>query len=354
MGIKTTYWTVSADQPEPEIIQRAAEIIINGGLVAFPTETVYGLGADGTNPQAVRRIFAAKGRPSDNPLILHVACKDEVLGLATEVNAQARQLMQLFWPGPLTLVLPKKPCVPEEVTAGLDTVAIRMPRHPVALALIAASGVPIAAPSANLSGYPSPTTGRHVYEDLAGRIEAVLDSGETGVGLESTVLDLSGPIPVILRPGGVTREELTAVLGTVIVDQGLSDPRQKPKAPGMKYVHYSPRAEVVLIHGPREQNALKIRELVTAYADKGKKIGLLLTRETWRHLPDLKGQVAYAQDLGSCARLEEIAHLLYRELRNCDEARADVVFTETYPEEGIGAALMNRLLKAAGYKVIDS
>ncbi len=351
--METNFWAVSAERPEQNLIIQAAAIIKSGGLVAFPTETVYGLGADGLNPEAVRRIFTAKGRPSDNPLILHVARQDEVYRLAAQVNEQAEKLMRRFWPGPLTLVLPKAPCIPDEVTAGLDTVALRMPRHPVALALIAASGVPIAAPSANRSGYPSPTTGRHVYTDLAGRIEAVLESGPTGVGLESTVLDLSGDVPSILRPGGITREELAAVLGKVMVDPGLLDPRQKPKAPGMKYTHYSPRAEVMLLNGSREQNALKIRELVAESAQKGQKIGLLLTSETWQYLRDLQENVGYVRDLGSCTHLEDIAHVLYSELRNCDLAQVELIYTETYQAEGIGAALMNRLLKSAGYKVIN-
>lgn len=390
--METLFWTVSAEKPEQDIIKQAAGIIRRGGLVAFPTETVYGLGADGLNPAAVRRIFAAKGRPSDNPLILHVARQEEVFRLAAEVKEQAQELMRRFWPGPLTLVLPKAACIPDEVTAGLDTVAVRMPRHPVALALIAAAGVPIAAPSANRSGYPSPTTGQHVYGDLAGRIEAVLESGPTGVGLESTVLDLSGDVPAILRPGGITREELAAVLGTVLIDPGLLDPRQKPKAPGMKYTHYAPRAAVYLLSGPsRERKALKIQELVWESARKGEKVGLLLTSETWQCLRDLPacperqdsprgldaqhlpadnplptrthcvaGQdglpenVAYARDLGSRSHLEEIAHVLYGELRNCDAAQVDLIYTETYQEEGLGAALMNRLLKSAGYKVINT
>lgn len=362
--METVFWTVSAEKPEQDIIKQAAEIIRRGGLVAFPTETVYGLGADGLNPEAVRRIFTAKGRPSDNPLILHVARQEEVFCLAAEVKEQAQELMRRFWPGPLTLVLPKADCIPDEVTAGLDTVAVRMPRHPVALALIAAGGAPLAAPSANRSGYPSPTTGRHVYADLAGRIEAVLESGPTGVGLESTVLDLSGEVPAILRPGGITREELQAVLGTVMIDPGLLDPRQKPKAPGMKYTHYAPRAAVYLLRGPsREKKALKIRELVGESARKGEKVGLLLTSETWqcfrdlsasRQRQDLPENVTYARDLGSSAHLEEIAHVLYGELRNCDAAEVDLIYTETYQEEGLGAALMNRLLKSAGYKIIDT
>lgn len=359
--METKFWSVAAENPEQELIRQAAAIIRSGGLVAFPTETVYGLGADGLNPQAVRRIFAAKGRPVDNPLILHVAKQEEVFRLARQVDERAQKLMTLFWPGPLTLVLPKATQIPAEVTAGLDTVALRMPRHPVALALIEASGVPLAAPSANRSGYPSPTTGRHVYADLGGRIEAVLESGPTGVGLESTVLDLSGEVPVILRPGGITQEDLAAVLGTVLLDPGLHDPQQTPKAPGMKYKHYAPRAEVILLNGTPTKVASKIRELVINYQQQGKKVGVLLTTETWQSLKGLGlasdsdlAPIVYGRELGSCTHLEEIARVLYSELRNCDIAEVDVVLTETYREEGLGVALMNRLLKSAGYKVINT
>lgn len=355
--METKFWQVSAEQPDLQIIEQAAAFIRQGRLVAFPTETVYGLGADGLNPEAVKKIFLAKGRPSDNPLILHIAESTDVLRLAREVEGDLRipQLIKHFWPGPLTLVLPKQKIIPGEVTAGLDTVAIRMPQHPVALALIKASGVPLAAPSANRSGYPSPTTGQHVYDDLGGRIEAILESGPTGVGLESTVLDLSAEVPVILRPGGITWEALTAVLGMVSIDPGLSDPRQKPKAPGMKYTHYSPRAAVVLVQGAPDKVALRIKALVSRHFAQGQKVGLLLTAETWAELGAEAANIpdSYRSNLGSVAQLEDIARIIYSELRNCDLHKVDIVFTETYRSQGLGAALMNRLLKSAGHHVIN-
>ncbi|HHY06692.1 MAG TPA: threonylcarbamoyl-AMP synthase [Clostridia bacterium] len=341
--METKIWSVSASQPEPEIIKQAATLIRQGGLVAFPTETVYGLGADGLNPQAVEKIFKAKERPTDNPLILHVADFATVGRLARQVDERATKLISAFWPGPLTLVLPKQKSIPNEVTAGLDTVAIRMPRHPVALALIKASGTPLAAPSANRSGYPSPTTGQHVYTDLAGRIEAILESGPTGVGLESTVLDLSGTVPVVWRPGGVSLEELTAILGTVEMKTDL------------KYTHYAPRAEVVLLQGSTVKVAAKIKALVDDYSGQGKKIGLLLTAETWIELGEMveKSAVLYQQNLGSSSHLENIARIIYRELRNCDLAGVEIILTETYQRKGLGVALMNRLLKSANGQVIN-
>ena len=356
--METKFWQVSAVNPDLNIIKKAATIIREGGLVAFPTETVYGLGADGFNPEAVKNIFVAKGRPNDNPLIIHIAEDKEIFRLARQADKDPRvsQLISRFWPGPLTLVLAKQKTVPDEVTAGLDTVAIRMPQHPVALALIKACGAPLAAPSANRSGYPSPTTGQHVYADLGGRIEAILESGPTGVGVESTVLDLSTDAPVILRPGGVTREALVTVLGNVYLDPGLSDPRQTPKAPGMKYKHYSPHAEVILVQGARARVAAKIKELTFQYSAQGKKVGLLLTRETWANLGAGTESLPafYRRDLGSAWRLEEIAQVIYSELRNCDLHGVEVILTETYQTEGIGAALMNRLLKSAGQQVIKA
>jgi len=348
--LKTEIWRLSKVEPEREIIRTAAKIIKEGGLIAFPTETVYGLGADGLNPEAVKKIFQAKGRPADNPLILHIANMKDVFYLASIVPLKAQVLIERFWPGPLTLVLPKSKFIPDEITAGLDTVAVRMPQHPVALALIRESGVPLAAPSANLSGYPSPTEAAHVWQDLSGRIDAILDAGATGLGLESTVLDISGEVPVILRPGGVTKEELEEVIGPVQYDPGLLDSGETPKSPGMKYTHYSPRAEVLLLDGEPEQVIHMLTELADEYKQKGRKVGLLLTDEVYQKVKDFEN--IYIKNLGSRKELERIAHNIYAELRNCDIAGVDIILTETYREEGLGTALMNRLLKSAGYKVI--
>ncbi|MFZ5752973.1 MAG: L-threonylcarbamoyladenylate synthase [Bacillota bacterium] len=350
--METLLWKVDVQNPDGSIIKTAAGIIKKGGLVAFPTETVYGLGANGLSPEAVARIFRAKGRPSDNPLILHIADVHAVYTLAKDIPPAAFRVMERFWPGPLTLVLPKQDVIPREVTAGLATVALRMPSHPVALALIREAGVPVAAPSANRSGLPSPTTAQHVWDDLAGKIEAILDSGPTGVGLESTVLDLTEDRPVILRPGGITTEDLQEVLGEVSVDPGLAAPEAVPKAPGMKYTHYSPQAEVILVEGTPENVSRKIRELVERYTRQGKKIGLLLTDETWRLLGSLP--VTYGKNMGTRLNLAGIARIIYGELRYCDQVGVDVIFTETYSQEGLGSALMNRLLKSAGYHVINA
>lgn len=342
---------VNAQKPEPEVIAQAAKIIKEGGLVAFPTETVYGLGANGLDSVAVAKIFSAKGRPGDNPLILHVADLKDVFYLASTVPLKAQLLMEAFWPGPLTLVLPSRTVIPREVTAGLDTVAIRMPDHPVALALIKAAKCPLAAPSANRSGYPSPTTTSHVMDDLAGRIEAVLDGGTTGVGLESTVLDLTEVLPTVLRPGGVTREQIAGVIGQVRLDPGLKNSAALPKAPGMKYTHYSPQAEVILLRGEPELVAAKATELLHLNYEKNLKTALLLSSETWPLVN--KAKAVYAREMGSHNALGEVAHKLYHELRMCDQVGGQVILVEGYGEEGLGEALMNRLLKSAGYKLIN-
>lgn len=348
--MQTTLWQADPKRVDPEIIEKAARLIRQGGTVAFPTETVYGLGANGLDPEAVARIFAAKGRPADNPLILHISRIKDVFYLAEAVPLKAQVLMEAFWPGPLTLVLPSRSIIPSGVTAGLGTVAIRMPAHPVALALIEAAKRPIAAPSANRSGYPSPTTAGHVLDDLEGRIDAIIDGGPTGLGLESTVLDLTEAQPIVLRPGGITREQLEEVIGQVFVDPGLEDPDLAPKAPGLKYTHYSPRAQVIVLRGEPGAVAAKAQEALTANQAKNLPTGLLLSSETWP-LVD-KEPAAYAREMGSHAALEDIAAKLYHELRMCDQAGCQVILVEGYPVKGLGEALMNRLLKSAGGRQI--
>ncbi|GAW93820.1 L-threonylcarbamoyladenylate synthase [Calderihabitans maritimus] len=354
--VATQYLVVNPVEPEPDKIEWAARVLREGGLVAFPTETVYGLGANALNREAVRKIFQAKGRPADNPLIVHVGSLVEVDNLVTYVPEKARRLMQLFWPGPLTLVLPRRDQVPLEVTAGLETVAIRMPDHPVALALLRTARVPVAAPSANRSGRPSPTTGQHVLADLQGKVDVVLDGGAARVGVESTVLDLTTEVPVILRPGGATVEQLREVLGEVALDPALekSDPEWKPRSPGMKYTHYSPEAEVFLVAGSPRLAVQKILELCKKWQERGERVAILATEETadyYRRGPVVPDHI---EILGSRRNLEEIARRLFNALRNCDLNQATVVLAETFPDEGIGLAIMNRLRKAAGGRVISS
>lgn len=312
---------------------RAAKIIQNGGLVAFPTETVYGLGAAATDSKAIKKIFSAKGRPSDNPLIVHIADLAQLGDVAGQVPAIALILAERFWPGPLSLVLPRADHVPAEVSAGLPTVAVRMPDHRVALDLILAAGMPIAAPSANRSGRPSPTSYHHVLEDLAGRIDAIIRSAACTIGLESTVLDLTGVRPVILRPGGVSRENLEAVLGCRIVLSGSNDAQGIPRSPGMKYRHYSPRAPLLLIAGPESRRSMFIESLVKSYQGHGLKVALLSSY--------IRGY-----DTGK-AGPQQLALHLYDALRQIDHRGADLILAEETDIKGLGLAVMNRLRKAS-------
>ncbi|MEB3750801.1 L-threonylcarbamoyladenylate synthase [Geobacillus icigianus] len=345
--MKTRVWVVDnivdKQQSYPQI-REAAEWLRVGEVVAFPTETVYGLGADAANTEAVEKIFAAKGRPSDNPLIVHVATMAQAESVVAAIPPLARTLMERFWPGPLTLVLPKrKGAVSERVTAGLPTVAVRMPAHPLALALIEESGLALAAPSANRSGRPSPTTAAHVLADLNGRIAGVMDGGPTGIGVESTVLDCSQTVPTILRPGGVTKEALMEVIGHVAEAAGQEHEPGAPKAPGMKYTHYAPKAPLWIVAG----SPAFLQRLVEESRAEGKAVGVLTTEEH-------RGQ--YAADIviscGTRRALETVARQLYDALRRFDDANVDLIYSEAFPEEGIGVALMNRLRKAAGGRVI--
>jgi L-threonylcarbamoyladenylate synthase len=328
-------------------IDEAANALKEGKLVVFPTETVYGLGANAFDEEAVKNIFIAKGRPSDNPLIVHIANADQLKDLTGEIPEYAQSLIDAFWPGPLTLVMKKSDLVPEIITGGLDTVAIRMPSHPVALKLIKLSGVPIAAPSANISGRPSPTSEMHVVEDLSGRVDYILLAGDTSVGLESTVLDISGAIPQILRPGYITYEDIIKVTGQLKYDLHLTDKNITPKSPGMKYKHYSPKAKVIIVEGKYTRR--KMTGMIDDYAEQGIKVGVMGTDEL------LKGFSGVACcSLGDAKKISEVGNRLFRCLRDLDQQKVDVILAESFNREGLGVAIMNRLEKAAGYHIINS
>ncbi|MEW6661855.1 MAG: L-threonylcarbamoyladenylate synthase [Bacillota bacterium] len=355
--MSTLYLKVDPRQPEPLVIAQAANILRHGGLVAFPTETVYGLGANALDAQAVAGIFRAKGRPADNPLIVHIANLEQLSLVAGELPARAKNLVNLFWPGPLTLVLPKNPQVPAEVTAGLDTVAIRMPSHPVALALIQAAGVPLAAPSANRSGAPSPTTAGHVIADLDGRIHAVVDGGPAYIGLESTVLDLAADPPLVLRPGGVTVEQLEdALQGPVAYEPALSQLEQNliPRSPGMKYTHYAPQGEVFLVSGSPEAVREKVQRLLSQAKEHGQIAAVLSSKENLAWYQSQEPMADLLINLGPRSALDLVAQNLYGALRACDEAKAAMVLVEAFPATGLGLAVMNRLYKAASCRMIEA
>lgn len=341
-----------------------ARMLAEGKTVAFPTETVYGLGADATNPVALAAVFQAKGRPSDNPLIVHVAEVEQIRELTEEITPLARLLIQHFWPGPLTIILKKSDKVPEEVTAGLDTVALRMPAHPLARRLIAMAGVPVAAPSANRSGRPSPTRGTHVMTDLMGRVDAIIDGGPCSVGLESTVVDATGNVPVILRPGGITREMLENVVRQVDVDPSLLSVSREtsegtPRSPGMKYTHYAPKARLVIAAGLQAPGEIQSPEMAARtlavlwhrYQETEASIGILCTEETGEILKKLLPKEGFLmKTLGSAAQPEVMAACLFQLLREYDETDTTLILAQEVPETAMGFALMNRLMKAAGYQ----
>ncbi len=351
--MKTLLLKVNAEKPDAEKIQIAAEIIRKGGLVAFPTETVYGLGADALNPEAVLALFEAKKRPLDNPPIVHVADQKEVYRLVLEVPPKAKVLMDKFWPGPLTLIFKHSSIVPKETVAGLDTIAIRIPKHKIALELIRQSHCPIAAPSANLAGKPSPTIAQHVYEDLEGQIDAIIDGGATNIGVESTVVDLSVEPPILLRPGGTPFEALKKALVDlklhpfVEAEQELS--LKQIRSPGMKHKHYAPKAEVILVEGKIPAVSAKIKTLSESYKAEGKKVGILATDETQTNY-----RADVVKSLGSRSNLATIAQNLFRLLREVDAENVDVIIAEGVSSEGLGLAVMNRLRKASAYHIIKA
>ncbi len=342
--LETEFIKIDPENIDMDAMRRAGEIIAGGGLVAFPTETVYGLGASAVDSGAAEKIYAAKGRPSDNPLIVHVCSFEQIEELAENIPAYAKKLMQSFMPGPLTLILKKKSCIPDEVTANMDTVGIRFPSNPIAAALIKCSGVPIAAPSANISGKPSPTTARDVMEDMNGKIECIIDGGSCSVGVESTILDASGERPVLLRPGGITVDMIKEICPELKIDSHVLKsvaPDEQPKCPGMKYKHYAPDAEVTVIEGEMENVRAKINELLKE--NKGRVTGVLTMYDS-----------AYddAVIINAGRQNSEYARNLFSDLREFDRLGVEVVFAEFCENDGVGLAVKNRLYKSAGGRVI--
>ena len=332
---------------EESALQEAGEVLRRGGLVAFPTETVYGLGGDALNGESARKIYAAKGRPSDNPLIVHICKFEDIYEIAEEVPEAAKRIA--FWPGPLTMILRKTGKVPGETTGGLETVAVRFPSHPVARKLIQYAGGFVAAPSANLSGRPSPTAARHVKEDMNGRIEVIVDGGEVGIGLESTIVDLTVEPPQILRPGYVTEAMLTEVLGKIDTDVTIMEAQsaQPPRAPGMKYRHYAPKGDLIIIEGEPERVIDYINQKTAEDMAAGYRTGVIGTSETARRY-----RADAVKCLGSRDDEESIARGLFAALREFDDEGTEKIYSESFPSQGLGQAIMNRLLKAAGHQIV--
>jgi len=346
--MKTQIIKIDEENIDEALIKKAGQIIAQGGLVAFPTETVYGLGGDALNPRSSKKIYEAKGRPSDNPLIVHIADMSDMEAIVEKVTESAKALADAYWPGPLTMILKKSDKVPYETTGGLGTVAVRMPVHRTAAAFIRAAGGYVAAPSANLSGKPSPTCAKYVIEDMDGRIDMIIDGGDAGIGLESTIVDLSGDVPMLLRPGYITVEQLGNVLGRVEVDKTIldGDCSERPKAPGMKYRHYAPKGDLTIVDGDMEAVVTKINDLVREAQALGKKTCIIATDENADRY-----KASYIKSIGSRGDEETIAHRLYNILRECDDEDIEVIYSESFETSGIGQAIMNRLLKAAGHKI---
>lgn len=346
--MKTKLVTVIEEDKQREVLPEAGKILQEGGLVAFPTETVYGLGGDALNPDSSRKIYAAKGRPSDNPLIVHICSMEDLEPIVQEIPEAAKKLADRFWPGPLTMILKKTEKVPYETTGGLDTVAVRMPDNPIALGLIRAAGGYVAAPSANISGKPSPTLAKYVMEDMDGRIDMILDGGTLGIGLESTIVDLTGEMPEILRPGYITKEMLEEVLGKVETDKTILslDSKTPPKAPGMKYRHYAPSGELTVVCGSQEKVVEHINKQLEKACLEGKRTGVICTEETKELY-----KADFVKSAGKREDEAKIARELYRILREFDDEKVEIMYSEAFDTAGMGQAIMNRLLKAAGHHV---
>ncbi|EFM64578.1 Sua5/YciO/YrdC/YwlC family protein [Peptostreptococcus stomatis DSM 17678] len=345
--MKTLIKEIDVNKPDKDLIAVFASMLASGKTVIFPTETVYGLGANALDEEAAAKIYQAKGRPSDNPLLVHIADKEDVYGLVENIDDRAKLLMDKFWPGPLTIVFKKKDIIPDRTSGGLDTVAIRMPSDQVARDLIRQAGVPIAAPSANISGRPSPTKPEHIIRDMDGRVDGILVGGPCNYGVESTIVDLSGDVAMVLRPGSITLEMLGEVLGQVDLDPSLKnkDDNIRAKAPGMKYKHYSPQAQVYIVRaGDQEDFARRVDELCLDNAKKGLKTGVL-TRSSDQH--PYQAQVF---DLGESDA--EVAKNLFDSLISLDRESIDIAYVPYFEEKGLGVAIMNRLKKAAGYRII--
>lgn len=371
--IKTIIYDIDPNDIDMNKIKICSKVLANGGTVAFPTETVYGVGANALNPQAVKKIYTAKGRPADNPLIVHISDVKSLYVLVDEVSRATEDLISAFWPGPLTLILKKSKAVPDTITAGLDTVAIRLPMHPIAINLIKEAGIPIAAPSANISGKPSPTRGKHVVDDLFGRVDIIINGGNCEVGLESTVLDMSTNQPTILRPGAVTKKMIEEILGKEINfhETNLGNfEGEIPKAPGMKYIHYAPKAEVIIYRGEIDEVTRRMELDLERYVNLGKRVGIICTESRKRAEGDgsclaFRGNLfsqktkqephplASVKSMGVRGEYKTIAANIFRILREFDDEEVDIILTEAVEETELGQAIMNRLIKAAGYNIVE-
>lgn len=334
-----------------QIIKEGVKYLKNGGLVAFPTETVYGLGANALCENASKKIYYAKGRPSDNPLIVHVSKDYDLYKLVKDIPEKAKLLINAFWPGPLTIIFNKNNCISNTITGGLSTIAIRIPSHPIAYQLIEQSGLPIVAPSANLSGRPSPTQAQHVIDDLNGKIDMIIDGGNVKIGLESTVIDITSAEPIILRPGFITKEMIEQIIGDVNVDKTLLNVNtsQIPKSPGMKYKHYAPKGELFIVKGQLDKVTYTINQLVMQKEQEGYKVGIIATKQS---IDSYKRGII--KNIGNRNNQEEIAKHLFAILRELDQIGVDYIYVEAFNNKDFGQAIMNRLIKAAGYKVINT